>query len=113
MDCGYAAKITALNAATLAGLSWAPAPPRTVRLGGAGQPAAVLTWAAPEDSANVAGYRVYWRRTDSPTWDFWADAGAALRYVFTGRIVDNYYFGVAAVARDGNESVVVFPGTDR
>jgi hypothetical protein len=113
VDFGYAAKITALDAATLAGLSWAPAPPRTVRLGGAGQPAAVLTWAAPEDSANVAGYRVYWRRTDSPTWDFWADAGAALRYVFTGRIVDNYYFGVAAVARDGNESVVVFPGSDR
>jgi hypothetical protein len=113
VDFDYARKITALNAATLAGLSWAPSAPRTVRLGGAGQPAAVLTWAAPEDSANVAGYRVYWRRTDSPTWDFWADAGAALRYVFAGRIVDNYYFGVAAVARDGNESLVVFPGPDR
>jgi hypothetical protein len=113
VDFDYARKITALNAATLAGLSWAPSAPRTVRLGGAGQPAAVLTWAAPEDSANVAGYRVYWRRTDSPTWDFWADAGAVLRYVFTGRIVDNFFFGVASVARDGNESVVVFPGTDR
>jgi hypothetical protein len=33
--------------------------------------------------------------------------------VFTGYIVDNFFFGVAAVARDGNESVVVFPGTDR
>lgn len=113
VDFGYAAKITALDAATLAGLSWAPGPPRTVRLGGAGQPAAVLTWAAPEDSANVAGYRVYWRRTDSPTWDFSRDVGLATRHVFTGYIVDNYFFGVAAVARDGNESVVVFPGTDR
>jgi len=113
VDFDYARKITALNAATLAALSWAPAPPRTVRLSGAGQPAAVLTWAAPEDSANVAGYRVYWRRTDSPTWDFWADVGTALRYVFTGRIVDNFFFGVASVARDGNESVVVFPGSDR
>ena len=113
VDFDYARKITALNAATLAALSWAPAPPRTVRLSGAGQPAAVLTWAAPEDSANVAGYRVYWRRTDSPTWDFWADAGTALRYVFTGRIVDNFFFGAASVARDGNESVVVFPGSDR
>jgi Zn-dependent M28 family amino/carboxypeptidase len=113
VDFGYAAKITALNAATLAALSWAPAPPRTVRLGGAGQPAAVLTWAAPEDSANVAGYRVYWRRTDSPTWDFSRDAGLATRHVFTGYIVDNYFFGVAAVARDGNESVVASPGSDR
>jgi len=113
VDFAYAAKITALNAATLAGLSWAPAPPRTVRLGGAGQPAAVLTWAAPEDSANVAGYRVYWRRTDSPTWDFSRDVGLATRHVFTGYIVDNYFFGVASVSRDGNESVVVFPGSDR
>jgi hypothetical protein len=113
VDFGYAAKLTALNAATLAAQSWAPAPPRTVRLSGAGQPAAVLTWAAPEDSANVAGYRVYWRRTDSPTWDFSRDVGLATRHVFTGYIVDNYFFGVAAVARDGNESVVVFPGSDR
>jgi hypothetical protein len=113
VDFAYAAKITALNAATLAGLSWAPAPPRTVRLGGAGQPAAVLTWAVPEDSANVAGYRVYWRRTDSPTWDFSRDVGLATRHVFTGYIVDNYFFGVASVGRDGNESVVVFPGSDR
>lgn len=113
VDFAYAAKITALDAATLAALSWAPAPPRTVRLGGAGQPAAILTWAAPEDSSDVAGYRVYWRRTDSPTWDNWEDVGTATRHVFPGRIVDNFYFGVASVNREGDESVVVFPGTDR
>jgi hypothetical protein len=113
VDFDYARKITALDAATLAALSWAPAPPRTVRLGGAGQPAAVLTWTAPEDSADVAGYRVYWRRTDSPTWDFWEDVGMATRHVFTGRIVDNYFFGVASVSRDGDESVVAFPGSGR
>ena len=113
VDFDYARKITALDAATLAALSWAPAAPRTVRLGGAGQPAAVLTWAAPEDSANVAGYRVYWRRTDSPTWDFSRDVGLVTRHVFTGNIVDNFFFGVASVGRDGNESVVVFPGSDR
>jgi len=106
----YARKITALDAATMAALSWAPAPPRAVRLGGAGQPAAVLTWSAPEDSADVAGYRVYWRRTDSPTWDNWEDVGTATRHVFTGRIVDNYFFGVASVSREGYESVLVFPG---
>jgi Zn-dependent M28 family amino/carboxypeptidase len=113
VDFAYAAKITSLDAATLAALSWAPSPPRTVRLSGAGQPAAILTWAAPEDSSDVAGYRVYWRRTDSPTWDFWEDVGTATRHVFTGRIVDNFYFGVASVSREGDESVVVFPGSDR
>jgi hypothetical protein len=25
-------------------------------------------------------------------------------------VIDNYFFGVAAVARDGTESPVVFPG---
>ena len=113
VDFGYAAKITGLDVATLAALSWAPAPPRTVRLSGAGQPAAILTWTAPEDSATVAGYRVYWRRTDAPTWDHWEDVGLATRHVFTGRIVDNYFFGVASVSRDGDESVVVFPGGGR
>lgn len=109
VDFDYARKITAADAATLAALSWAPAPPREVRLGGAAQPAAVLTWKAPQDSADVAGYRVYWRRTDAPTWDHWTDVGMARRYVFTGRVVDNYFFGVASVSRDGDASTVVFP----
>ena len=109
VDFEYARKITAVDAATLAALSWAPAPPRAARLSGAGQPAAVLTWTAPEDSSDVAGYRVYWRRTDSPTWDHWEDVGLATRHVFTGRIVDNFFFGVASVSRDGDESTVVFP----
>jgi len=109
----YARKITAADAATLAALSWAPAPPRAARLGGAVQPAAVLAWQPPEDSANVAGYRVYWRRTDAPTWDHWEDVGLATRYVFAGRVVDNWFFGVASVSRDGDESVVVFPAAGR
>ena len=109
VDFEYARKITSVDVATLAALSWAPAPPRTARLGGAVQPAAVLTWEAPEDSSDVAGYRVYWRRTDAPTWDHWEDVGLATRYVFTNRVVDNYFFGVASVSREGNESAVVFP----
>jgi hypothetical protein len=113
VDFDYARKITSVDAATLAALSWAPAPPRAVRIGGAVQPAAVLTWAAPEDSADAAGYRVYWRRTDAPTWDRWEDVGLATRHVFTGQVVDNYFFGVASVSREGDESVVVFPVTGR
>ena len=105
----YLARVTALNATTLASLAWAPAPPRTVRISGAGQYAAQLRWEAPEDSADVARYRVYWRRTDSPTWDQFEDVGLATRYVATGRVIDNFFFGVASVSRDGQESPVVFP----
>ena len=71
--------------------------------------AAVLTWTAPEDSANVAGYRVYWRRTDSPTWDHSTWVGSAREHTFNGLVIDNWFFGVASVGRDGHESTVVFP----
>lgn len=107
VDFGYVARITALNAAALASLSWAPAPPRNVRLGGRYD--AELRWLAPEDSSHVASYRVYWRRTDSPAWDHVEDVGRVSGYTLTGRIIDNYYFGVASVSREGHESVVVFP----
>jgi len=113
VDFDYARKIAAADAATLASLSWAPGPPREARLSGAVQPAAVLAWEAPVDSGDVAGYRVYWRRTDAPTWDHSTDVGLAQRYVFTGRVVDNYFFGVASVNREGDASTVVFPEPGR
>lgn len=110
----YVSRVAALNAAALASLAWAPGPPRTVRIAGAVQPAAVLTWEAPHDSANVTGYRVYWRRTDSPTWDHSELLSAQARsYVATGRVIDNWFFGVAAVGRDGNESTVTYPTPGR
>jgi hypothetical protein len=111
VDFAYAAKLTALNAATLASLAWAPAPPRNVTIRGAVQPAARLSWKPPKDTSTLAGYRVYWRVTDSPTWEGNRSAwvGMATEYTFQGLVIDNYFFGVAAVARDGNESVVVFP----
>lgn len=105
----YLAKVAALNASTLASLSWAPSQPRNARISGSGQYAAVLAWQAPEDSANVDHYRVYWRRTDAPNWDNYEDVGTAMRYVATGRVIDNWFFGVAAVSREGHESVVVYP----
>jgi hypothetical protein len=105
----YLARVTALNTASLAALAWGPAPPRDARLSGGGRPAARLTWTAPPDSGAVAGYRVYWRRTDSPTWDHSAWAGDRREHVFTGLTVDNYYFGVASVGKDGHESTVAFP----
>jgi Zn-dependent M28 family amino/carboxypeptidase len=109
VDFAYAAKLTALNAATLASLAWAPAPPRNVTIRGAVRPAATLSWEPPEDTSTLAGYWVYWRATDSPTWDSSAWAGMTTEHTFHGLVIDNYFFGVAAVAQDGHESVVVFP----
>jgi hypothetical protein len=109
VNFAYLAKVTGLNAASLASLGWAPSPPRSVRLTGGVRPAAQLSWQSPEDTANVAGYRVYWRRTDSPTWDHSEWVGAVTSHTFAGRVVDNYFFGVASVNKEGNESPVVFP----
>jgi Zn-dependent M28 family amino/carboxypeptidase len=113
VDFEYAAKLTALNVATLASLASAPGPPQNVRIRGAVSPAAVLRWRPPADSANVAGYRVYWRLTDSPTWDHSRWIGNVTEHRFDGLVIDNYFFGLAAVGPAGNESAVVFPSSRR
>lgn len=110
VDFNYARKVTALDAAVLAALSWAPGAPRAVQLRGAVQPAASLSWQPPADSGSVAGYRVYWRRTDSPTWDHWRDVGRTTTHRFDGLVIDNWFFGVASVSPEGFTSVVTVAG---
>ena len=104
----YAKKLTAVNCITLAGLAWAPPAPLNVRIGGAVQPSTKLAWdALPADK--VAGYKIYWRDTTSPTWDNFRYVGNVSEFTLEGIVIDNYYFGVSAVDKSGNESVVVFP----
>jgi len=104
----YAKKLTAVNAITLAGLAWAPPAPTNVKIGGAVQPSTTLAWdALPSDK--VAGYKIYWRDTTSPTWDNSRYVGQVAEFTLEGIVIDNYYFGVAAVDKSGNESMVIFP----
>ncbi len=109
VDFEYAAKLTAVNAITLAGLAWAPPAPRNVQVGGAVSAHTTLAWERTPDP-NLAGYRIYWRRTTSPTWDHSIFVGDVTEHTLDNIVIDNWFFGVAAVGRDGNESVVVFPG---
>ena len=101
----YAKKLTAVNAINLASLAWAPPAPKEVAIGGIVQASAKLKWSKVD---GAVGYKIYWRDTTSPTWDNY-------RYVenneFTleGIVIDNFFFGVAAVGKNGHESVVVFP----
>jgi hypothetical protein len=104
----YAKKLTAVNALTLAGIAWAPPEPTNVSIGGAVQPSTKLAWdALPADK--VAGYKIYWRDTTSPTWDYSRYVGNVNSFTLEGIVIDNYYFGIAAVDKSGNESLVVFP----
>jgi hypothetical protein len=104
----YAKKLTAVNALTLAGLAWAPPAPINVSIGGAVQPATKLSWdVLPADK--VAGYKIYWRDTTSPTWDNSRYVGNVSSFTLEGIVIDNYYFGVSAVDKSGNESLIMFP----
>ena len=108
VNFAYAAKLTAVNAATLASLAWAPDQPKNVAIGGAVRPSTTLSWDA-VDAPNLAGYKVYWRDTTAPQWQHSRFVGKATNHTLENLVIDNYLFGVASVGVDGNESVVSFP----
>ena len=102
----YAKKLTAVNAITLASIAWAPPAPETVEIGGIVEPSAKLRWSKVD---GALGYKIYWRDTTSPTWDHYRYVGNVTEHTLEGIVIDNYFFGVAAVGKDGHESPVVFP----
>ena len=112
VDFDYAARLTALNAVALAAMAWAPPPPAGVEITGAVTADTVLSWARPDpkQAPNLAGYKVYWRLTTEPQWTHSQWVGDVTTATLKNLVIDNYFFGVAAVARDGTESPVVFPG---
>ncbi len=104
----YLARVTALDAATLASLAWAPRPPERVMLSGAVRPSTTVRWTAADDSAHRT--RVYWRPTSAPQWTHWRDVAAPADSVtLEGVAIDDFVFGVASVGPRGDESVVRFP----
>lgn len=103
----YAAKLTSLNAVVLAGMAKAPAPPANVEIRGAVRPSTTLSW---DRVPGAASYRVHWRLTTSPTWDYSRGVGDVDSFTLENVVIDNYFFGVSSVAEDGSQSPVVFPG---
>lgn len=107
MDFEYLTNVTKVNAAALATLALAPAPPTRVDLMTAqlGYDT-VLRWTKNQEP-DVAGYFVRYRETSSPTWHgavFTSDTTMTLT-----QSKDDYLFGVQAVDRDGNVSLVTLP----
>jgi len=102
----YAKKLTAVNAINLASIAWAPPAPETVEIGGIVEPNAKLRWSKVD---GAVGYKIYWRDTTSPTWDHHRFVEDVTEHTLEGIVIDNYFFGVAAVGKDGHESPVVFP----
>ena len=104
----YAAKLTAVNAINLAGLAWAPPAPKDVEIAGVVEPSTSLRWTAIEDN-NLNGYKIYWRDTTAPQWQYSRVVGKVGEFLLEGIVIDNYLFGVSAVSKDGIESQVSFP----
>ncbi|MFT4937700.1 MAG: hypothetical protein ACI88A_000718 [Paraglaciecola sp.] len=112
VNFAYTAKLTSLNAVSLASMVWAPSPPAKVTIKGAVQASTTLSWAALDKDQNpqLAGYKIYWRYTDAPQWQYSKFVGEVNTYTLENIVIDNYFFGVASVSIDGSESPVVFPG---
>lgn len=112
VDFAYAAKLTALNAVTVASIAAAPPPPASVKIEGAVSADTTLTWQRPsaEQARGLTSYRIYWRATDEPRWTHSIFVDDVTSHTLKNMVIDNWFFGVAAVGTDGSESPVVFPG---
>ncbi|EDY80910.1 peptidase, M28 family [Verrucomicrobiia bacterium DG1235] len=110
VDFDYCAKLTAVNAIALAALASAPLAPANVQIGGIVQADTTLRWQA-KDDPHIAGYKVYWRDTTSPIWQYARLVGKTDSHTLKGIVIDNYLFGVSAIGSDGHESVVTYPSS--
>jgi len=109
VDFGYIAKVARVNAAALGSLALAPSAPTGVEIENLRlENNSTLRWKA-NPEPDVAGYRILWRETTSPTWQHARDVGNVTRDTLVGVSKDNVVFGVQAYNRDGHASIAVYP----
>ena len=104
----YANKLTAVNAINLASIAWAPPAVSELTIGGIVEASVRFKWSKIDDP-NVKGYRIYWRETTSPTWDHSRFVGNVSETTLKGIVIDNFFFGIATIGKNGIESPVIFP----
>ena len=112
VDFDYVAQVARLNAATLASLASAPAPPANVHLLTKDlENDSTLTW---ENSSGglATGYEILWRGTASPKWEYVQKVGAVNRATLK-LSKDNVIFAVRAVDEQGHRSLAVVPTPER
>lgn len=117
----YTARVARVNAAALASLALAPKAPtvteeiqKGARKGqlaplisrGKSRYDARLRWTAENPEPDLAGYAVVYRLTTSPYWEHEIFVGNVKEFELKDVSIDNLVFGVKAVDKDGNESLV-------
>ena len=110
VDYDYVSHVARLNAATLASLASAPAPPASVHiLTKELENDTTLTWDA---SPGATAYEVVWRATTSPDWEHSEKVGNTTRATLK-LSKDNVIFAVRAVGPAGHCSLPVVPLPER
>ncbi len=108
----YVAAVARLNAATLASLAAAPAPPAKVHLLTTKlENDSTLTW-EPSPGGHVASYEVLWRATTSPDWEHARAVQNGTRATLP-LSKDNVIFAVRALDHQGHRSLAVTPLPER
>ena len=112
VDFDYVANVARLNAATLAVLASAPAPPRNVRLRTRGlENDSTLAWEPPA-GGRAASYEVLWRATAAPDWEH-AESVGKVSQATVPVSKDNVIFGLEAADEAGHRSLPVVPSPER
>lgn len=106
----YVANVARINAATLASLASAPAPPVKVHLQTKQlENDSTLTW---EAAPGAASYEVLWRDTVSPEWEH-AKAVGNVTHATLPLSKDNVIFAVRTLDSAGHRSLPVVPQPER
>lgn len=109
VDFRYVADVARVNAAALAALALGPSVPREVEMESLRlENNTTLRWKA-NPEPDIAGYRIVWRETTAPFWQWSQDVGNVTRETVVGVSKDNFLFGVQAYDKEGNASVAAYP----
>jgi hypothetical protein len=112
VDYNYTATVAKLNAATLASLASAPAPPANVHLLTKElQNDSTLEW-EPSPGGLATGYEVLWRDTAAPNWGHVQQITSATKATVPIS-KDNVIFAVRAIDAKGHRSLAVVPTPER
>lgn len=110
VDFDFVAHVARLNAATLASLASAPAPPANVKMLTKNlENDTTLIWDA---SAGTSGYEVVWRATSAPDWEHVQAVSGGTRAILPFS-KDNVIFAVRALDAAGHRSLPVVPEPER
>jgi len=110
VDFDYVAHVARLNAATLASLASAPAPPANVKMVTKNlENDTTLIW---EPSSGAAAYDVVWRSTSAADWEYAQTISSGTRATLKVS-KDNEIFAVRAVDAAGHRSLPVVPEPER